>query len=133
LHGAPFLFVGKPRGFLLARAQADRRFHLRPDRKKRLFPSLGPGCQPMEPFFDGFDNPHSLVVSQLFSLMFHAAENLQGIFDVRFGRDPILDRIAPGKIPVCKTEISGLRYHPLFFVTGDSTLIYFHCLRSGLI
>jgi hypothetical protein len=87
----------------------------------------------MEPFFDGFDNPHSLVVSQRLSLMFHAAENLQGIFDVRFGRDPILDRIAPGKIPVCKTEISGFRYHPLFLVTGDGTLIKLHSVRSGLV
>jgi hypothetical protein len=66
-------------------------------------------------------------------LRFHATENLQGIFDVRFGSDPILDRIAPGKISVCKTEISGLCYHPLFLVTGDGTLIKIHCVRSGLI
>ena len=87
----------------------------------------------MEPFFDGFDNPHSLVVSQRLSLRFHAAENIQGIFDVRRGPDPILDWIAAGKISVCKTEIGGLGYHPLFLFIGERALIKLHLMHSDLI
>lgn len=54
-------------------------------------------------------------------------------FDLSFGDQPVLQRVAVGKTPSRITKISGLGDHLIFFVAVDGTLFNIHDFPPWLV
>ena len=79
----------------------------------------------MPPSGYGFKQSPALGFDQAFSMR-SAALLPDRIFDLCFGDQPILQRVAVDKTSFRKAKISGSGDHSMFFVVVDGTLFNLH-------